>query len=170
MESGGLTMPLSVIGMAREWRRPIDKATQGSGRQRQLYSRLVTILALAYGGMGVVNAGRAVQSYWNVALLQGWEPSLSPWVLLGLSLVWAAVFLAAGWALWRRRGWGRWLAVRLPPIYGFYSAGTILLWTRSPYARGRWLLVAVAWAVASLLVGWILSRAGIRAQFGNQKV
>jgi hypothetical protein len=140
------------------------------GRQRRLHSRLVTVLALAYGGMGVVNAGRALQSYRNLALLQDWKPSLSPWALLALSVVWAAVFLAAGWALWRRRGWGRWLGVGLPPIYGLYSAGTILLWTRSPYARGRWLLVALAWAAASLLSGWLLTRARICAQFGNRKV
>jgi len=140
------------------------------GRQRRLYSRLVTLLALAFGAMGVVNAGRAVQSCGNVPLLQDWEPSLSPWALLAFSVVWAAVFLAAGWALWRRRGWGRWLGLRLPPIYGLYSVGTILLWTRSPYARGRWPLVALAWTAASLLSGWLLTRARVRAQFDNKKV
>jgi hypothetical protein len=158
------------IGIELEWRRPIGKTMQISGRRRRFQSRLVAILALAYCGMGLVNVGRAVQSYWNVALLQGWEPSLSPWALLAFSVLWVAVFLAAGWALWRRLGWGRWLGVRLPPIYGLYSAGTILIWTRSPYARGRWLLVALGWAAASLLVGWLLTRAGIRAQFDSRKV
>ncbi len=154
---------------ALEWRRKIG-VTQASGRQRRFRSRLVTILALGYGGMGLVNVGRAIQSYWNLDLLEGWEPSVSPWVLLVLSVGWASVYLAAGWALWRRRRWGRWLALRLPPLYGIYSTGTILLWTRSPYARGRWWLVALGWGAATLVVGWLLTRAGVCSQFGGREV
>ena len=56
--------------------------------------------------MGLVNLGRAAQSYLNLSLLAGWDVSLSPWVLLAFSVAWAALFLAAAWALWRRRAWG----------------------------------------------------------------
>jgi len=134
-------------------------------RQRQKGSRILILLALAFWGMGIVNMGQAVQSYQNLALLAEWKPSLSPWVLLIFSLGWAAVWLAAGWELWRRRGWGRRLGLWAPPIYGIYSAGMILLFTRSPYARGRWVLVALGWAIASLMIGWLLTRARFRIQF-----
>jgi hypothetical protein len=140
---------------------------QRNPRRPRTRSRILNLLALAFAGIGLVNLGRAVQSYLNVSLLAGWEPSLSPWLLLTLSVGWTAVFLAAGWGLWRRRPWGRHWGLRLPPVYGLYSAGLILLFTRSPYARGQWVLVALGWAAGSLLVGWFLTRARIRVQFGN---
>ena len=115
--------------------------------------------------MGLVNLGRAAQSYLNLSLLAGWDVSLSPWVLLAFSVAWATLFLAAAWALWRRRAWGRRLGFWLPPIYGAFSSGVVLIFTRAPYARGRWVLIALGWATGTLFVIWMLSRAAIRIQF-----
>jgi len=134
-------------------------------RRPRARSRAITLLALAFGGVGLVNLGRAAQSYRNVSLLAGWGVSLSPWLLFAFSLVWAALFLAAGWALWRRRGWGRRMGFWLPPAYGLLNSGQILLFTRAPYARGRWVLVALGWAAGTLVVCWTLSRARVRTQF-----
>jgi hypothetical protein len=139
------------------------KAPARPGRRRR--SRLVTLLALAFGVMSLINLGRAVQSYLNLTLLADWNISFVPWMLIVLSVAWALVFLAAGWALWRRRPWAWRLGRYLPPVYGLFSSGQILLLTRSPYARGRWLLVALGWVTGTLLVYWILSRPRIRAQF-----
>ena len=139
--------------------------TSTTRRRQRSRSRAITLLALAFGGVGLVNLGRAAQSYLNVSLLAGWEVSLSPWLLLAFSVVWAALFLAAAWALWRRRGWGRRLGLWLPPAYGLLNSGQILLFTRAPYARGRWVLVALGWAVGTLVVRWTLSSARVRAQF-----
>lgn len=116
--------------------------------------------------MGLVNLGRAAQSYLNLSLLAGWDVSLSPCLLLAFSVAWGTLFLAAAWAIWRRRGWGRRLGLWLPPIYGLFSSGQILLFTRSPYARGRWVLVALGWTAGTLLISWMLSRPRIRMQFG----
>ena len=146
--------------------RQTDKPETRSDRRRS-YGWIRVLLALAFGVMGLVNLGRAVQSYRNISLLADWESSLSPWVVLVLSVGWAGVFLAAGWGMLRRRRWGRWLGVRLPPIYGLNSVGMILLFARSPYARGQWVLVALGWMVGSLAAGWVLTRARIRMQFNK---
>jgi hypothetical protein len=128
-------------------------------------SRTLALLALAFWVMGLVNGGRMVQSVRNVSLLADWEPSLSPWVLVVSSAVWAAAFLAVGGGLWKRRGWGRRWGVLLPPLYGLYSAGMILAFTRSPYARGRWAPVALGWMVGSVICARVLTRARLRALF-----
>ncbi len=130
-------------------------------------SRIPPLLGMGFGCMALVNLGRALQSYWNVNLLAGREASLSPWVWLALSRLWAAVFLAAGWGLWLRRGWSRQLSLALPPIYGLDSVGMTWLFSQSPYARGRWGLTALGWLLVSLLVAWLLTRKRVRREFGN---
>jgi uncharacterized membrane protein (DUF2068 family) len=140
-------------------RQPRQTLMDGRPGKRPL---LLTLLALFFWGMGLVNLGRTVQSVMNVSLLAEWGWSLVSGALAAASLGWAAAFLVTGWGVWSRRRWGRWLGLRLPPIYGAYSVSTILVLTRSPYARGRWLLVALAWAAGSLLVVWVLTRPGWR--------
>lgn len=147
------------MGLMDEWTN--GRISESANRK----SRILTLVALAFLTMGLVHLCRAWQSYRNVSLLAEWDPSLLPWALFALSLTWAAGFLAAGWGLWRRRGWGRQLTLWLPPVYGVYSAGTILLFTQSPYARGRWVVAGLGWAVVSLLVSWLLTRGRFKIQF-----
>jgi len=145
------------------------RVDDGSNHQKR-GSRTLALLALAFWVMGLVNGGRMVQSVLNVSLLADWEPSLSPWVLVVLSAGWAAAFLTVGCGLWKRRGWGRRWGVLLPPLYGLYSAGMILILTRSPYARGRWAPVALGWVVVSVIGGWLLTRARLRALFERRTI
>ena len=95
--------------------RQIGKSKTRPGRKRlDLWS--VSLLALAFGAMGLVNLGRALQSKLNITLLAGWEFSLSPQALLAFSVGWAVIFLVAGWGLWRRCRWGLCLGLWLPPV------------------------------------------------------
>lgn len=128
-------------------------------------SRIPNLLNWAFWLMALVNLGRTLQSYWNVELLADRQASISPWVSLVLSVLWAAGFLAAGWGLGRRQSWARPVGLTLPPVYGLYSVGVILLFSQSPYARGRWSLTALGWLLASLLVTWLLTRERVRSQF-----
>ena len=145
----------------------VSKSKTRPGRRR-FRNLPVLLLALAFGAMGLVNLGRAVQSKLNITLLAGWELSLSPQALLAFSVGWAVVFVAAGWGRWRRCRWGLCLGLWLPPVYGLYSVGVILLFTRSSYARGRWGLVALGWTAGTLVIRWLLTRARIRIQFTGQ--
>lgn len=120
-------------------------------------SRGLTYLGLAFAAAGLVNLARAWQSHANRSLLAQWDPTLPPGLLLVISLIWAALFLGAAWGIWRRQSWGRDLGRWLPPLYGFYKAGTTLLLTPPSYARDRWVLEALGWAAFSVLTWWLLA-------------
>ena len=127
--------------------------------------RVLTLLAFALWGMAAVNLARAWQASQNVNLLTGWQPSLSPYLVLVISLLWAAPFAAAGWGIWRRHDRARRLVNWLLPLYGLYSTAFTLLFSRTPYSRGRWLPVVLGWALATILVRWLLARPRVKSQF-----
>lgn len=128
-------------------------------------SRVLTCLGLAYAAAGAVNLARALQSHTNLSLLAEWDPTLSPGLLLALSLIWAALFMGAAWGIWHRQSWGRRLGLWLPPLYGLYKAGSTLLFTPPSYSRGRWGLEALSWAAVSLLAWWLLTQSRTKQEW-----
>jgi hypothetical protein len=135
------------------------------GRPAGRHARWLALLALGYWALALVSAGRAWQAVRDVSLAARWEPAGPFQLLAGLSAAWAVVFLAAGWGLLRRRPWGRYLALALPPVYGVFRIATVLLADVTPYPRARWLWLLIGWSVGTLLAGWALGFGPLRRCF-----
>ena len=94
------------------------------------------------------------------------ELTPDPRLRLILASIWAILFVAAAVALRRRWPPVRVIIPILLLIYGLYRVGLLVAFAQTEDSRGGWPVLAVSFAIATLLAAWVLNRKSIRSYFG----
>jgi len=131
--------------------------------------RGIPLSILLLGGwiaaLGAVNVIRVIQAIQLADFIISLGLSLPPYLLIGVSAVWALVFLACALGLWRLRSWARRATVIAVPLYELALLAGRALFARSDYARQAW-PSALIWAGVTILLTWVLlSLPGARRAF-----
>ncbi|HIP96803.1 MAG TPA: hypothetical protein EYH32_06260 [Anaerolineae bacterium] len=115
----------------------------------------------ALGGYSLARAWVLLRQ-WPVLIEVG--APVSP-LVIGWSALWGAGLVAASVGLWRRREWGRRLALACIPLY--YLCGLInqFVFVRSEFWRNRDVAMVVVAVAVNAFALWFLSRKGTRRQF-----
>lgn len=114
----------------------------------------------ALGGYSLARAWVLLRQ-WDVLAELG--ASVNPLVIIW-SVLWGVGLLAAGTGLWRRREWGRRLALVCIPLY--YLCGLInqFFFVRSAFWRSRDAVVVLVAILVNAFAFWFLNRRSIRWQ------
>ncbi len=125
----------------------------------------VTILALSVfflgGGVNLIRAGLA---FHQARTLPELPFALSPWLLMGSSLVWGGLFLTLGLVLWRAWRRGRQLTLLFLGLYHLHIWINHLVFDQSEAARQRWPLAALNSILVILGALWLLRGGGPSAK------
>jgi hypothetical protein len=125
----------------------------------------VTITAWLVFLLGIANVWRAAGLARQSDMLLSLGSTFDPRLRLGLALMWALLFAAALFVLWRRWALARLITPALALLYGLYQLGLIGLFYRSEAARRGWLASAGLYLALFGLTTWLLNRRGTRRYF-----
>jgi hypothetical protein len=115
----------------------------------------------ALGGYSLARAWVLLRQ-WSVLVELG--ASVSP-LVIGWSVLWGVGLIAAGAGLWRRREWGRRLALVCIPLYYLCGLVNQFVFVRSEFWRNRDLAMVVVAIAVNTFTLWFLNRKGTRQQF-----
>jgi hypothetical protein len=129
----------------------------------------VTLILWGVFLFGVWNVSKAVlliQSR-SLFLAHGVQPD-SLWQAGG-AMIWAGLFWAAAWALWRKRPSTQFLIPLLLLLYGLYTIAIRLIFSPLPFAANGGLTIIVFFAVVIIFTFLALQRADKRYYFVERR-
>lgn len=126
---------------------------------------LVTLLAGVVLLLSVVNGGIATVALTRWETLSALSLSIPLWLVAGSGILWAAVWLAEAWGLWRLLSPARPAGMILFVLYPIHMLAMQAIFARGVYERGQLPFSAITSALVAGAVALILTRPDIRDLF-----
>lgn len=129
--------------------------------------RLVAVTLWLVTFLSIINGWRALGLGRQRDLLQELGTSVEPAWLLGIALLWGALFAGAALALWQRRPITRQVIPVLILAYALYQLAVTAFWVQSQVARQGAPAAVLLYLLAILFTTWALNRPASQPYFGT---
>jgi hypothetical protein len=135
--------------------------------QKRDKKRPISVTWLAVGAL-CISVGNLIGVYGSLvrrSLYATLDLAVSPGLLAALAGLWAIVWMAAAWGLWRLKPWARPALLIVSPVYTVYQLGQQVFFAQPGYFKGR--LPFLAGLAAVLLGGifYVMTRPRVKDAF-----